>query len=202
MGSAPGSSRSRSPSRSTAPCARSRAGSPSPRLPASGCLSQASPPSTGRRELYFEIKRSKCTELADEVNWFHTSGDGTRLVVRDRGQLYVVPANRKADSDNTDDRVGVDLARARFMADPAALWRAAFAEAGRAMRHEFWIPDMADVDWDGVLAQYEPLLDRIATAEDFADLLHETVAELGSSHAYIMAADGSDGTGHVAGLLG
>jgi len=151
---------------------------------------------------YFEIKRSKCTELADEVNWFHTSGDGTRLVVRDRGQLYVVPANRKADSDNTDDRVGVDLARARFMADPAALWRAAFAEAGRAMRHEFWIPDMADVDWDGVLAQYEPLLDRIATAEDFADLLHETVAELGSSHAYIMAADGSDGTGHVAGLLG
>ncbi len=150
----------------------------------------------------FEIKRSKCTELADEVNWFQASGDGTRLVVRDRGQLYVVPANRKTDSDNSDDRVGVDLARARFMADPAALWRAAYAEAGRAMRHEFWIPDMAEVDWDGVLAAYEPLLDRIATADDFADVLHEAVAELGSSHAYIRPAGGSDGTGHVAGLLG
>ncbi len=135
---------------------------------------------------YFEIKRSKCTELDDEVNWFEASGDGTRLVVRDRGRLYIVPANRKADTDNTDDQVSVDLSRARFLADPAALWRAAYAEAGRAMRHEFWVPDMADVDWDAVLADYRPLLDRIATSDDFADVLHEAVAELGSSHAYIM----------------
>ena len=151
---------------------------------------------------YFEIKRAKCTELDDEVDWFNASGDGTRLVIRDRGQLLVVPANRKADSDNTDDRISVDLSRARFLADPAALWRAAYAEAGRAMRHEFWVSDMADVDWDGALAQYEPLLDRIATPDDFADVLHEAVAELGSSHAYIMPAGGSDSTGHVAGLLG
>jgi tricorn protease len=151
---------------------------------------------------YFELKRAKCTELADEADWFDASGDGTRLVIRDRGQLLVVPANRKADPDNTDDRISVDLSRARFLADPAALWRAAYAEAGRAMRHEFWVSDMGDVDWDGVLAQYEPLLDRIATSDDFADVLHEAVAELGSSHAYIMPAGGSDSTGHVAGLLG
>ena len=135
---------------------------------------------------YFEIKRSKCMELADQVNWFDASGDGSRLVIRDGQQLTVVPANRKADPDNSEDRVSVDLARARFLADPAALWRAAYDEAGRAMRHEFWVPDMADVDWDGALAQYRPLLDRIATSDDFADLLHEAVAELGSSHAYIM----------------
>ena len=103
---------------------------------------------------YFEIKRSKITELADEVNGFEASGDGTRLVVRDRNQVLVVPANRKADSDSTDDRVTVDLSRARFLADPPALWQAAYAEAGRAMRHEYWVPDMADVDWDGVLARY------------------------------------------------
>jgi tricorn protease len=151
---------------------------------------------------YFDIKRSKCTELADELNWFEASGDGSRLVIRDGHQLVVVPSNRKADPDNADDRVSVELSRARFLADPAALWRAAYEEAGRAMRHEFWVPDMADVDWDGALAQYRPLLDRIATSEDFADVLHEAVAELGSSHAYIMPADGSDGTGQIAGLLG
>ena len=65
----------------------------------------------------------------------------------------------------------VDLARARFLAEPAALWRAAYAQAGRTMRHEFWISDMADVDWDAVLDQYRPLLDRIATSDEFADLL-------------------------------
>ncbi len=151
---------------------------------------------------YFDIKRSKCTELADEVNWFAASGDGSRLVIKDGSQLVVVPANRKADSDNSDDRISVDLSRARFLADPAALWRAAYEEAGRAMRHEFWVQDMADVDWDAALALYRPLLDRIATSDDFADVLHEAVAELGSSHAYILPAGGSDSTGQVAGLLG
>jgi len=151
---------------------------------------------------YFDLKRSKCTELADEANWFDVSGDGTRLVLRDGHQLLIVPAGRKADPDNAEDRVTVDLSRARFLADPPALWHAAYAEAGRAMRHEFWVPDMADVDWDAALATYRPLLDRIATSDDFADVLHEAVAELGSSHAYVQPAGGSSSTGQVPGLLG
>ncbi len=35
---------------------------------------------------YFDIKRAKCTELVDEADEFVVSGDGTRLVVRDRHQ--------------------------------------------------------------------------------------------------------------------
>ncbi len=54
------------------------------------------------------------------------------------------------------------------MANPVALWRAALQEAGRMVRHDFWVPDLADVDWDGVLAQYQPLLDKISTPDDFA----------------------------------
>ncbi|HVB43351.1 MAG TPA: S41 family peptidase [Streptosporangiaceae bacterium] len=151
---------------------------------------------------YFDLAQVKCTELLDEVNWFEPSGDGTRLVVRDRHQILVVPANRKADSDNADDRVCVDLSRARFLSDPAALWNAAYAQAGLAIAHEFWTPDLAEVDWDAVLAEYRPLLDRIASADDFADLLHDLVGELGSSHAYVRAADDAADTGHAAGLLG
>ncbi|MHB1877339.1 MAG: S41 family peptidase, partial [Streptosporangiaceae bacterium] len=132
---------------------------------------------------HFDLGRARCTELIGQVDWFVPSGDGHWLVVRDKDQLVVVPASRKADPENADDRISVDLSRARYLADPAALWRAAYAEAGRAMRHEFWVEDKAEVDWDGVLGQYRLLLDRIATAGDFADLLHEVVAELGSSHA-------------------
>ena len=151
---------------------------------------------------YFDIKRARCIELEDEVDWFEASGDGTRLVVMDRPGLFVIPANRKADTDSSDDHVSVDLSRARYLADPAALWRAAFAEAGRVMRHEFWVPDMADVDWSGALEAYRPLLDRIGTSSDFADLLLEVLGELGSSHAYVFPAAGSYGTGHTAALLG
>jgi tricorn protease len=50
---------------------------------------------------------------------------------------------------------------------------------------------VAGVDWDGVLDQYRPLLDRISGASDFADLLREIFGELGTSHAYVTQA--SDG---------
>ncbi len=151
---------------------------------------------------YFDIKRAKCTELEDEVDWFEVSGDGARLAVRDRRKLLIVPSNRTADADNPDDKLEVDLTRARFLADPAALWRAAYRQAGRAMRHEFWVADMAEADWDGALDAYRPLLDRIATPDEFADLIHEVVAELGSSHAYVRPAYWKESPGEQVGMLG
>ena len=104
-----------------------------------------------------------------------------------------MPASRKPDPDNPADRVTVDKSRARYLADPAALWRNAYAEAGRLIRHDFWVPDLAEVDWDAVLESYRPLLDRIAGAQDFADLMWEVFGELGTSHAYVVPADGDDG---------
>ena len=44
---------------------------------------------------------------------------------------------------------------------------------------------MSDVDWDGVLDSYRPLLSRIRSSREFADLMWEVVAELGTSHAYV-----------------
>ena len=151
---------------------------------------------------HFDIKKSKCGELVDEADWFEVSGDGSKLVVGDQHRVFVVPANRKADSDNSEDKVSVDLSRARFMADPATLWRGAYEEAGRAVRHDFWVPDLADVDWDGVLARYRPLLGKISTPDDFADVLHEVLGELGTSHAYVRASGRSHLHGQRTGLLG
>ena len=45
---------------------------------------------------------------------------------------------------------------------------------------------MSNVDWDGVLSAYRPLLSRVGSSGEFADLLVEVVAELGTSHAYVM----------------
>ena len=81
----------------------------------------------------FDLQRQRATTLADDVDWFAVSGDGTRLVVSDQGKLTVLPADRKADPDNPDDHVSVDGSRARFLADPVELWRHAYDEAGRIM---------------------------------------------------------------------
>lgn len=47
---------------------------------------------------------------------------------------------------------------------------------------------MCGIDWDGVLEQYRPLVERVASPDEFADLLREVLGELGTSHAYVTAA--------------
>jgi len=140
----------------------------------------------------FDFGKRTCAELVDALDWFAVSGDGKRLVIRDGGALRVISAEHR-DGGEGPEPVPVDLSRARFLADPQARRAHAFDQAGRVMRHDFWVPDMAEVDWDGVLGTYRPLLPRIRTADDFADLLWEVFGELGSSHAYVRAADGPSG---------
>jgi tricorn protease len=133
----------------------------------------------------YDLAKREVTELVAELDWFEVSGDGTRLVVHDCGELRVVSAERSQDDRSSGDTVTVDTSRARFQADPAAMWRHAYEEAGRLIRRDFWTPDMAGVDWDGVREGYRPLLDRIRGADDFTDLLWEVSGELGTSHAYV-----------------
>jgi tricorn protease len=168
------------------------------REPVSGALGEgaANPEDDGPRPALerFDLKRRKCTELAGEVDWFTVSGDGRQLVVCDGDEIRVVPSERKEDDGDEDaGPVVVDLSRARFLADPAALWRHAYEEAGRLMRRDFWVPDMSGVDWDAVLDDYRPLLARISGASDFADLLWEVFGELGTSHAYVTEPDAGTG---------
>jgi tricorn protease len=102
-----------------------------------------------------------------------------------------------------DDVVKVDLSRARTTIDPTARWRLAYAEAGRVIRHEFWREDVLTdlIQWDQVLERYRPVLDRVATPDDFADLMWELLGELGTSHAYAARA-GYPRAGEWLGMLG
>ena len=136
----------------------------------------------------FDLTMRRCEELVDELDWFEVSGDGTRLVVRDQSDLRVLPSRRKVDADDSDAGVSVDLSRLRVMVDPAEHWRQALDEVGRMVRHDFWVADMAGVDWDAILNAYRPLLDRLGGSDDFADLLREVLGELGTSHAYVSPA--------------
>jgi tricorn protease len=62
---------------------------------------------------------------------------------------------------------------------------------------------MSGVDWDGVLEQYRPLLDRIRGKDDFNDLLWEIFGELGTSHAYANAPGGNgNGDNRASGAVG
>ncbi|MFB0618524.1 S41 family peptidase [Streptomyces sp. AGS-58] len=176
------------------------------RWPISGALGEtfASPDdTTGRPTLeHFGIGKAKKSELVGHLDWFAVSGDGTRLVVVDEGDLRAVPSAEPGDSDTT---VWIDSRRILHQADPPAEWRQAYEEAGRLIRAHFWDPGMCGIDWDAVLAQYRPLVERVASPDEFADLLREVLGELGTSHAYVTAARRNEGPPHYQrrqGLLG
>ncbi|WP_460365788.1 S41 family peptidase, partial [Actinocorallia lasiicapitis] len=161
------------------------------KIPLSGELGESGPtpdsqslrPSLER----FDFGTRKCEEIVDPLDGYAVSGDGERLVVRNRGRLTVVPSDRSAGDDDT---VKVDLSRARAIFDPKDRWELAYAEAGRVVRHDFWNEEVLAefVHWDEVLDRYRPLLDQVATPDDFADLLWEVQGELGTSHAYVSRA--------------
>ncbi|MFH9470546.1 S41 family peptidase [Streptomyces clavifer] len=176
------------------------------RWPISGALGEtfANPADmSGRPTLeHFNIAKARRTELVDHLDWFAVSGDRTRLVVMDDGEPRAVPSNEPGDNDST---VYLDLRRILHDVDPAAEWRQAYGEAGRIIRSYFWEPDMCGIDWDAVLDQYRPLVERVASPDEFADLLREVVGELGTSHAYVSPARRNEGPPHyqrAIGLLG
>ncbi|MGW7432012.1 S41 family peptidase [Streptomyces sp. NPDC054861] len=176
------------------------------RWPISGALGEtfANPAdTTGRPTLeYFNIARARKSELVQHLDWFAVSGDGSRLVVVDEGELRAVPSTETGDSDST---VYMDLRRIVHEVDPEAEWRQAYDEAGRIIRAYFWEPDMGGVDWAAVLDQYRPLIERVASPDEFADLLREVLGELGTSHAYVTPARRNEGPPHYQrpmGLLG
>jgi tricorn protease len=176
------------------------------RWPISGALGEtfANPDDTsGRPTLeHFGVTKARKSELAQHLDWFAVSGDGSRLVIVDEGELRAVPANEPGDSDST---VWIDARRILHTVDPAAEWRQAYEEAGRLIRAYFWDPGMCGIDWHGVLDQYRPLVERVASPDEFADLLREVLGELGTSHAYVTAARRNEGPPHYQrrqGLLG
>ncbi|MFJ5547784.1 S41 family peptidase [Streptomyces sp. NPDC093225] len=176
------------------------------RWPISGALGEtfANPADvSGKPSLeHFDITKARKTELVGDLDWFSVSGDGSRLVVADDGDLKAVPATESGDGDST---VYLDLRRILHEVDPAAEWRQAYEEAGRLIRAYFWEPDMCGIDWAGVLTQYRPLVERVASPDEFADLLREVLGELGTSHAYVSPARRNEGPPHyqrAMGLLG
>ncbi|MFE0417153.1 S41 family peptidase [Streptomyces tendae] len=176
------------------------------RWPISGALGEtfANPADPSERPTleHFNLAKAKKSELVDHLDWFRVSGDGSRLVVLDEGDLRAVPATEVGDGDST---TWIDLRRILHEVDPAAEWHQSYDEAGRLIRAYFWDPGMCGIDWDAVLDQYRPLLERVASPDEFADLLREVLGELGTSHAYVVAARRNEGPAHYQrwqGLLG
>jgi tricorn protease len=153
----------------------------------------------------YDLERRRHDRIADPADSYEVSGDGTRIVLRDRRTLRVLRTDRSgADkpADDHSDEFDIDTSRISVTVDPTAEWRQMYDEAGRLMRDHFWVADMAGVDWAGELARYRPLVDAVGSHDDLVDLLWEVQGELGTSHAYVISPGAGSGGSQRVGLLG
>lgn len=150
----------------------------------------------------WSLKKRTVETIVDKVQDYAVSGDGRNLVVRYKESVTVTPANRKPKDEKDPSVVKVDLSRLRFEIDPRVEWSQMYDENARLMRDHFWREDMDGVDWGGVVERWRPLVETLCSHDDLVDLLWETVAELNTSHAYVMPTEPPGDQKRRLGLLG
>ena len=141
----------------------------------------------------YDFAQDKVETVMDGISDFSVSADGKVLGIRVAGKIRVVPASFK-ESNGKPPETGresgwVDLNRIRLEVSPGEEWQQMFREAWRLQRDQYWRPDMADIDWEGVADRYLPLVDRVGSRAEFSDLMWEMQGELGTSHAYELGGD-------------
>ena len=144
----------------------------------------------------YDLRKRKLSALVASLDSFAVSADGKRLAYRKNGELTVRPVQGEGEP------ITVDLDRIRVTVDPIAEWRQMYDENWRLMRDNFWRADMGGVDWAAMGARYRPLVARLGSANDLHDLLWEVGAELGTSHAYVIAPGRKTDAALVQGVLG
>jgi tricorn protease len=140
----------------------------------------------------FDFATLKHEVMIGKVDEFVLAADHTTLLVREGKRLRVLEAGKRPEaSDGSPSRKSgwIDLARVKTVVEPRKEWRQMLHEVWRLQRDSFWDAGMSGVDWNGMLARYAPLLERVATRGELSDLIWELQGELGTSHAYEMLGD-------------
>jgi tricorn protease len=156
---------------------------------------------------YFDLQKQKEETLITGISGYRIAGDGSALVVVIGKKVRIIPAviepNNLSKEQGFNKETGwIDLNRIKISVDPVSEWKQMFVEAWRLQRDYFWVENMSDIDWKKVFKRYYPLLERIATRSEFADLIWEMQGELGTSHAYEFGGDYKKRPHYQLGLLG
>ncbi|HSW29356.1 MAG TPA: S41 family peptidase [Longimicrobiales bacterium] len=121
--------------------------------------------------------------VAEGVSGYELSGDGKKLLLRQRDAFYVVDAKAAKPGNLQDGRV--DLAGWKFTLDPRQDFRQMFLDALRMEEDYFYDPGMHGLDWKAVTAKHLALVDRVTTRDELSDLIGRAVGELSALHTAV-----------------
>ncbi len=129
----------------------------------------------------------KLKTLVDEICSYEVALHGKKLVVRKNGNFYVIEtsSNTPAKLDETK----VDLSSWGFSLDPKEDWRQVFVESWRLERDYFYDRGMHGADWKGMLEKYLPLVERVRSRGELADVQAQMASELSTLHIFVRGGD-------------
>jgi tricorn protease len=96
----------------------------------------------------------------------------------------------------------LNTAAMQTLVDPKAEWAEMLHEAWRIERDFYWDPNMGGLDWAKVEKRYAALLPYVQHRADLNYLLGEMIAELSTSHTYVVPGESPQIARVGVGLLG
>jgi tricorn protease len=145
-------------------------------------------------------KGDKPESLIEGVHSFETSGDGKKLLVRLKNDLYVLDAGVREAAAKTPKTLAdskVDLGSWSFSVIPQDEYREAFLDAWRLHRDYFYDPNMHGIDWRTMRDKYGELIGRVRDREELGDLISDMVSELSALHTFVVGGDIRHGADHI-----
>jgi tricorn protease len=134
------------------------------------------------------------TVLAD-CRSYELSRDGKKMLVR-RGETIAIIDVAVAPADLA--KKEINLAGWNIALDPRSEWRQMFTESWRLMRDYFYAPDMHGINWNALRTKYEPLVDRVTTRQELADIMAQMVGEISALHHFVRPGDIRRGEDNIA----
>ena len=124
--------------------------------------------------------------VAGQIDGYQLSRDGSRLLIVKDGTPNIIDA---APSEADLSKAAVDLSGWRFSVDPREEWRQMFVESWRLERDYFYATNMHGVDWNAMLARYQPLVARVRSRAELSDLIGQMVSQLSALHTFVYGGD-------------
>ncbi len=145
-------------------------------------------------------KGDKPETLLEGVRMYELSGDGKKLLVRQKDDFYVLEAGVKESALKTPKTMSdakVDLKDWTFTVTPREEFREMFLDAWRLHRDYFYDRKMHGIDWPAMRDKYLPLVDRVRDRRELSDLLAQMVGELSALHTFVAGGDIRSGPDQV-----
>jgi tricorn protease len=147
----------------------------------------------------YDLKDRSDKVLLEGVNGYDLTLDGSKVLYQSAnvwGITDAIPGKAKVGDGH------LNTAAMETLVDPKAEWAEMLHEAWRIERDFYWDPGMGGLDWAKIEKRYAALLPYVKHRSDLSYLLGEMIAELSTSHTYVVPGESVPITRLSVGMLG